>query len=178
MTGPAARLPAPAGGVRRAATGARRALASTIVLLLALALAGCASRGGATGTGGTVAVHVTTHPAPATMGPARIVVLLSGPADEPIGGATVRVEGTMSHAGMVPVIRDAAETAAGQYEVDDFEFTMAGDWVLVVSGTTSAGDPISKQVKINGVRTGSPSVDQPLIPSERCYSTPTPTGQD
>ena len=63
-------------------------------------------------------------------------------------------------------------------EVDDFEFTMAGNWVLVVSGTTSAGDPLRKQVDIGAVRIGSPSVDQPLIPSERCYSTPTPTVQD
>ncbi len=162
---------------RPASAIARRAPAGALILLLVIVLAGC-GRGENAGGSSDVTARVTLHPAPAVVGPARIEMRLTDPSDAPVTGATVRVEGTMRHAGMVPVVRDAVETAAGRYAVDDFDLTMAGDWVLIVSGTTGAGEPIRTQVDIGAVSAGLPSIDAPLIPSERCYATPTPAAGD
>lgn len=169
MSRPAARRPAAARRSRAAAGG--------LILLLVTVLAGCAGRGDASGSG-NVTARVTLHPAPAIVGPARIELLLSDAANAPVSGASVEVEGTMSHAGMAPVVGDAVEAAAGQYTVDDFAFTMAGDWTLIVRGRTSAGDSFSTQVDLGTVRVDPLTPDGPLIPSERCYATPTPTAGD
>lgn len=162
---------------RPASATARRAPAGGLVLLLIVVLAGCGGRDDASGSDNLTA-RITLHPAPAVVGPARVEMRLTDRSSAPVTGATVQVEGTMSHAGMSPVIRDAVETADGQYTVDDFEFTMAGGWVLIVSGTTDAGDPIRTQVDIGAVGIDAQSLDAPLIPSERCYSTPMPEAGD
>lgn len=47
-----------------------------------------------------------------------------------VSGASVEVTGDMTHAGMVPVIAQASESEPGLYRADDFEFTMAGDWII------------------------------------------------
>ncbi len=75
---------------------------------------------------------------PARIGPVPVTVFLLGDG-EGISGATVTVTGDMTHAGMIPVIRSAAETAAGEYTAADFEFNMAGDWFLLASVTLADG---------------------------------------
>ncbi|HMM41228.1 MAG TPA: FixH family protein [Thermomicrobiales bacterium] len=162
---------------RPASATARRAPAGGFILLLIIVLTGCGGRDDASGSG-NVTARIMLHPAPAVVGPARVEMRLTDRSNAPVTGATVQVEGTMSHAGMAPVIRDAVETADGQYTVDDFAFTMAGDWVLIVSGTTGAGAPIKARVDIGAVGIDAESLDAPLIPSERCYSTPTPEAGD
>ena len=47
-----------------------------------------------------------------------------------VSGATIEITGDMTHAGMVPVIVEATETETGLYRAEDFEFTMAGDWII------------------------------------------------
>ncbi|MDQ3398525.1 MAG: FixH family protein [Deinococcota bacterium] len=51
---------------------------------------------------------------------------------QPFSGASVRITGDMTHAGMVPVIVQAQEQASGRYVAEDFAFSMAGDWILTV----------------------------------------------
>lgn len=60
-----------------------------------------------------------------------------------VANAAVKVEGNMTHAGMVPVLVDAVEVGDGVYRADDMRFTMAGDWIVTITvtenGTTSGG---------------------------------------
>lgn len=163
---------APAG--RPPASARYRASVCGSILILMIVLAGCGARDDARGSS-NADVRLTLEPATAVVGPSRITIQLTDESNTPRAGATIRVEGTMRHAGMAPVIRDAIEVSAGQYSVEDFEFTMAGDWVLIISGTTSDGDSITTQVDIGTVGIGSSSPDAPLIPSVRCHSTPTPS---
>ena len=47
-----------------------------------------------------------------------------------VSGADIEITGDMTHAGMVPVIVNASESEPGLYIAEDFEFTMAGDWII------------------------------------------------
>jgi len=108
-----------------------RRLTSCLVFGLAvLALSGC--RGDATADLKGFRVDVAMAPTPPVMGPNRVVLTLSDPGGAPVLDASVTLEGTMAHAGMVPVIREAEPDGAGRYRSDDFEFTMGGDWILLV----------------------------------------------
>lgn len=84
-------------------------------------------------------VDIAMAPTPPIVGPNRLVLSISDPEGNPVQGADVRLEGTMSHAGMVPVIRGAEEEGGGRYRIDDFEFTMGGDWILLVHVTLPDG---------------------------------------
>jgi hypothetical protein len=118
----------------------RRSRVPLLLLLAAagftLALAGC--RGDGAGELAGVRLDVATAPTPPVTGPSRIVLTLSE-GGERVEGATVRLEGTMTHAGMVPVVRDASPEGGGRYRVDDFEFTMGGDWILLAHVTLPDG---------------------------------------
>jgi hypothetical protein len=70
---------------------------------------------------------------------------------KPVTGAHLRLEGLMSHPGMAPVTATVTERGNGEYEAP-LQFTMAGDWILLVTGELPGGTPIRKQIEINGVR--------------------------
>jgi hypothetical protein len=108
-----------------------------LVLLALLALGGC--RGDTAGDLRGFRLDVATAPTPPVVGPSRIVVALTDDQGAAVAGATLRLEGTMTHAGMVPVLRDATPEGGGRYRVDDFEFTMGGDWILLAHVTLPDG---------------------------------------
>lgn len=105
-------------------------IVSLLALLIACRppdLAGSAAGRLPEGTQGRIEIADTP-----AVGPALIRVHL---ADEsgPISGAQVTVTGDMTHAGMVPVIREAVEEQPGVYGTVDFEFTMGGDWFVLAA---------------------------------------------
>jgi hypothetical protein len=53
--------------------------------------------------------------------------------NKPLENAQVTVRGDMTHAGMTPVQQTARELGSGKYTLDNFQFTMSGDWVLTVT---------------------------------------------
>lgn len=61
-----------------------------------------------------------------------------------VAGASVEITGDMTHAGMMPVIREAVEVEPGLYRADTFEFTMAGDWFLTAEVVLSDGRRVSE----------------------------------
>lgn len=67
-----------------------------------------------------------------------VVYVLDG--DTGVSGATVKVTGDMTHAGMAPVLADAVETEPGLYRADAFAFTMAGDWIITTDVGLADGD--------------------------------------
>ena len=60
--------------------------------------------------------------------------LVSDAAGTTVPGATLSVEGHMTHSGMAPVVVPAVDQGDGSYKVV-LRFTMAGDWVLTLKGT-------------------------------------------
>jgi hypothetical protein len=90
-------------------------------------------------------------PSPPRVGPARITLNMVDAQAQAVTGARIRIEGNMSHAGMGPVFSDAKELLPGRYE-SDLEFSMAGDWVILVHSTLSNGQKFERQFEVKGVR--------------------------
>jgi hypothetical protein len=145
--------------VRVAPRAQRRVL--TAVLLLACSLAtGCAapgcdihvSRAPERNAPDAVRIAWTLEPSPPIAGTPIVVRLTLRDRDQkPVTGARLRLEGLMSHPGMAPVTAAVTEKGNGDYEAP-LQFTMAGDWVLLVSGELPDGMPFQQQIEINGVR--------------------------
>jgi YtkA-like len=72
-------------------------------------------------------------------------------ASKPVSGARVTLEGNMTHAGMTPVFAEAKEAEPGRYNAT-LEFTMAGDWVVLVHAALPDGRKIERQFDVKGVR--------------------------
>jgi hypothetical protein len=116
-------------------------------VVLILLLAGCA-RGGRDLP--DVGVDLAVEPSPPQLGAATLTVKLSDAGSQPIGGARVEIEGNMSHAGMVPVLAQAAEVAPGLYQAN-LEFTMGGDWFILVRADLPDGRSMERQIDLPGV---------------------------
>jgi hypothetical protein len=97
-----------------------------------------------------VGVALAIEPEPARIGLATITVSLSNAGGQPISGAEVELEGNMNHAGMVPVSAWAQEVADGQYQAD-LEFTMGGDWFILVHAALPDGRSLERKVDVPGV---------------------------
>jgi hypothetical protein len=82
------------------------------------------------------ALSVTTHTE------AIITLLQDG---VPVSGATLEIEGNMTHAGMEPVFATATEVAPGDYRAP-LEWTMGGDWFLTVHGILPDGTEFEQQI--------------------------------
>lgn len=122
-----------------------------VVVLLVFVLAACrpsaapAETGAAEGSAAGVRISLELVGEPA-LGPAEVRVYLLGGDNEAVGDASVSVTGTMTHAGMEPVLSDAVKVEEGLYRTEDFTFTMAGDWIIQadvrLADGTRAGDEI------------------------------------
>jgi hypothetical protein len=72
-------------------------------------------------------------------------------ASKPVSGARIQLEGNMTHPGMPPVFAEAKETEPGSYRAT-LEFTMAGDWVVLVHAALPDGRKVERQFDVKGVR--------------------------
>jgi len=115
-----------------------------------LLLAGCHTAA-SPDSGVTVACTIT--PQPPLVGNATVTVKLSDRTEKPVSGAHVKLEVDMSHPGMEPVFAKAGETAPGSY-VAHLQFTMAGDWVILVQVVLADGQRVDRQVDVKGVLPG------------------------
>jgi YtkA-like len=93
-------------------------------------------------------------PARAVVGPAVLELRVLDAARRPVHGARLRVEAQMSHPGMAPVVAGATEGADGTYSAN-LQFTMAGDWILLVAGSLSNGETVQYRIDVPGVRSAS-----------------------
>ena len=141
-----------------------RAARAVIVLVCSLA-AGCTGR--ACGYGFDVhsdrgpdpdnAINIawTLEPSPPIVGtPVVARITLRDRDQKPVIGARLRLEGLMSHPGMAPVVAEVVERGDGAYDAP-LQFTMAGDWILLVTGQLADGSQLKKQIEIAGVRPAS-----------------------
>jgi hypothetical protein len=120
-----------------------------LAALLLLGTVGCA-RGGRDLP--DVGLDLVIEPQPPQIGPATVTVTLTDAAGQPLSGATVELEGNMSHAGMVPVLASASEEAPGRYRAA-LEFTMGGDWFILVRADLPDGRSLERTVDVPGVDT-------------------------
>ncbi len=97
-----------------------------------------------------IGLEMSLTPQPLTVGAAVAVFTLTDATGQPLSGATLELEGNMSHAGMVPVISQATDMGHGQYEAP-LEFTMAGDWFILVKTTLPGGQKFERQLDVPGV---------------------------
>ena len=116
-----------------------------LLLLLAVASCGRASRDLP-----DVAVELLVSPEPAQIGPSTVTVTLQDVKGEPIENAELELEANMSHAGMVPVFATAQEAAPGTYEAS-LEFTMGGDWFILVRAQLPDGRSLERKIDLPGV---------------------------
>lgn len=93
----------------------------------------------------------TLSPTPPHAGPAMLRVVLRDARGRSLAGATVGLEGHMSHPGMAPVLASATEREPGVYDVP-FAFTMPGDWILLVNASLPGGTRIERRVEVTNVR--------------------------
>jgi len=140
----------------------RQRVAALIILACSLA-AGCAGTGCGVDfhwhsegdSGDAVSVTWTLDPSPPTVGtPVVARMTLRDLAQKPVIGARLRLEGLMSHPGMAPVVADVVERGNGVYDAP-LQFTMAGDWILLVTGQLADGRQLKKRIEIAGVRPAS-----------------------
>lgn len=96
-------------------------------------------------------VDLQIEPSPPKVGQAEIVLHLTESSGEPLEGGTLEVEGNMNHAGMKPVFATLTETEPGRY-AGNLEFTMAGDWFLLVTGQLADGRAVNEKIDVPGVQ--------------------------
>ena len=123
-----------------------------LALLAALTLNACGPRGEQTGALDVTVVSVS--PDPATVGDAVITLEIHDADGNPVEGATIEVEGAMTHAGMKPVIVETKSLGEGKYATQNFTFSMGGDWVIIVRATLADGSTAAQQVDLKGVQGG------------------------
>lgn len=99
-------------------------------LLILATLAGC--RGDGPGHPTTLEVQLSVAPTPPVTGPARLVFSVQDPEGQPSENLSIRVEGMMSHPGMLPVVAQAQAEGEGHYVIPAFRFPMGGDWILLI----------------------------------------------
>jgi len=98
------------------------------------------------------AVQIALLPTPQGETTTILRVQLRNAAQEPITDATVRLEGNMNHAGMVPVIADPVTDSAdgstdGIYQAP-FTLTMLGDWIITVAVELADGSQVTEDIPV------------------------------
>jgi hypothetical protein len=77
-------------------------------------------------------------------------IRLRTPDGQPIPATGVRLEAHMTHPGMTPVLPVVVRVGDGDY-TSRVEFSMAGDWTLVVTGELAGGRRFTRESRVAGV---------------------------
>ena len=99
-----------------------------------------------------IGLNLAISPDPPAVGSAMVTLTLTNADGNPISGANIEVEGNMNHAGMTPVFSQATELGQGLYEAP-LQFTMGGDWFILVKANLPDGRKMVRQVDVPGVET-------------------------
>jgi YtkA-like len=96
-------------------------------------------------------VELAFAPTPPQVGTSKVTLLLKDKSGNPLAGAKVNIEGNMNHAGMKPSFATLTEDAPGHY-TGTLEFTMGGDWFVLVTAAMPDGRSIEHKIDVKGVR--------------------------
>ncbi|MGE0129186.1 MAG: FixH family protein [Blastocatellales bacterium] len=92
-------------------------------------------------------------PQPPKVGVSTITIKLTDASGNPLTRARINLEGTMTHPGMRPVFSEAREEGSGRYQ-SSLEFTMAGDWIILLHIILPNGQKLERRFEVNGVQQG------------------------
>lgn len=109
-------------------------------------------------------MSVSVAPTPPQTGDATLVVTLREEDGTPIDGASLEIRGDMNHAGMQPVLREVSTSQDGDYRIP-FEWTMGGDWFIVVTATLPDGRVVEQQFDYT-VEAGEGEMDMDMMGTE------------
>ena len=116
-----------------------------LLMIVTLFIAGCrANSEPKSPEEANVTMELSIAPNPPVVGAATLVVTLQDRNGNPINDAKVGIRGDMNHAGMTPVIGEQSEGENGEYRIP-FEWTMGGDWFVVVTATLRNGTVVEQQ---------------------------------
>lgn len=127
----------------------RAAYAIVCFLLVGLMLSACQRQSQSSSTSLTMTLR--TEPAPPVVGKGQIEVMVSAPGTGPMTDARVEVEATMAHAGMKSSFATLQHRADGTYE-GSLDWTMGGDWIVIVRVTPPSGTVVEQRFPVAGVR--------------------------
>jgi len=119
-------------------------------LFLSLLLVGCRQTS-VQPTRSELDIQLQIEPETVQVGAATLRIQVNHADGSPIEDATLTVRGDMTHAGMVPVIREVRGGIDGEYEVP-FEWTMAGDWFIEIMVTMPDGSTAMQRFEVDGVQ--------------------------
>jgi hypothetical protein len=109
-----------------------------ILLLAMLIITGCRQTG-VNQPEANLDIQLDVAPDALQTGEATLQIQINDAEGNPVSDATLDVRGDMTHAGMIPVIReDIRGNEEGVYTVP-FEWTMGGDWIVDVTATLPDG---------------------------------------
>ena len=98
-----------------------------------------------------IEVALALEPSPPVVGDSNVTLEMTDAQGEPVSGAEVKIEGNMNHAGMKPSFADLGETEPGKY-TGTLDFTMGGDWFILVTASTPDGKQIERKIDVPGVK--------------------------
>jgi YtkA-like len=98
-----------------------------------------------------VAMQCEISPQPTRVGPTMVTLWLADGGARQITRARVVLEADMLHPGMRPVFGATKEVDPGRYQ-GRIDFTMAGDWVILLDITLADGQNLKRQVDVKGVQ--------------------------
>ncbi len=125
-------------------------LLSTLLLSMAGGIVGCGGAGAdSAATSGRAVVQL--DPEKPSMGECHLTVKLFDAEDNPIDNAKLTVEGNMNHAGMKPSFAAIKETDQPGVYSGTIDFTMGGDWFLLVTAITDEGTLVEQTIDVPGV---------------------------
>jgi hypothetical protein len=96
-----------------------------------------------------LAIHF--NPNPPVIGNNELEITLSDANGAPIRLGRIKVEGNMNHAGMKPIFAEFLERDPGKY-TGSLQFTMGGDWFLLVTSEASPSGTLNLKINVPGVR--------------------------
>lgn len=128
--------------------GVSSLLAVVAALFLTFVVTACNN---ATESSPVVTIEHEITPQPVSVGPVTLTLTLADASRQPVTGASITLEGNMSHAGMSPVFAQAKETEPGRYQAI-IDLTMAGDWTILTHITLAGGQKLERQLDVKGVR--------------------------
>jgi hypothetical protein len=94
-----------------------------------------------------VQIAVSIAPQPPTVGASTLTISVTRQ-NQPLAGVSVAVRGDMTHAGMRPIIADAATTDAQGKLVLPFKWSMSGDWIVSVTVTLADNTQVAQDFNI------------------------------
>lgn len=145
--------------VNRSVSIIYRLFVFVLPLVAGLAVVGC-SRVSQEATQQPLQIELIEPLFPPGIGTYTMNIRLFDENDNPVDDAQIAIKADMTHAGMVPILASATDGDKGLYKVP-FEWTMGGEWVIVIQATlpdgtvaeetfpiTISGDPANCDIEV------------------------------